>query len=212
MFDADKNAIKIALTGTPLLKEERESWKVFGEYLHTYYYDKSIQDGYTLKIIREEIETSYREKLSQIYEKLETLVEKKNVPRTQIIEHESYVKELLRYIISDMKVFRQIKGDSSLGGMVICETSEQARALYAYFDEVQNELNVSSSVKSSFTVGLILYDSADKETQKQIIKNFKKNNTIDILIVFNMLLTGFDVPRLKRLYVGRKLKDHLFTF
>lgn len=208
LFDADKNAIKIALTGTPLLKEERESWKVFGEYLHTYYYDKSIQDGYTLKIIREEIETSYREKLSQIYEKLETLVEKKNVPRTQIIEHESYVKELLRYIISDMKVFRQIKGDSSLGGMVICETSEQARALYAYFDEVQSELNVSSSVKSSFTVGLILYDSADKETQKQIIKNFKKNNTVDILIVFNMLLTGFDAPRLKRLYVGRKLKDH----
>jgi type I restriction enzyme R subunit len=32
--------------------------------------------------------------------------------------------------------------------------------------------------------------------------------TIEILIVFNMLLTGFDAPRLKRLYFGRKLKDH----
>ncbi|PDP51335.1 hypothetical protein CLI75_12095, partial [Porphyromonas gingivalis] len=42
-----------ALTGTPLLKEERASCKVFGNYLHTYYYDKSIADGYTLKIIRE---------------------------------------------------------------------------------------------------------------------------------------------------------------
>ena len=208
LFDADKNAVKIALTGTPLLKEERESWKVFGEYIHTYYYDKSIQDGYTLKIIREEIETSYREKLSEIYEKLETLVEKKNVTRNSIIEHESYVKELLRYVISDMKVFRQIKGDDELGGMVICETSEQARKLYAYFDEIQNELNANASVKSSFKVGLILYDSADKETQKKIIKDFKKNNTIDLLIVFNMLLTGFDAPRLKRLYVGRKLKDH----
>ena len=29
-------------TGTPLLKEERASCKVFGNYLHTYYYDKSI--------------------------------------------------------------------------------------------------------------------------------------------------------------------------
>ena len=67
LFDADKNAIKIALTGTPLLKEERASWKVFGNYYHTYYYDKSIQDGYTLKIIREPIETKYKEKLSQIY-------------------------------------------------------------------------------------------------------------------------------------------------
>ena len=45
LFDADQNSIKIALTGTPLLREERASWKIFGNYFHTYYYDKSIQDG-----------------------------------------------------------------------------------------------------------------------------------------------------------------------
>lgn len=208
LFDADENAIKIALTGTPLLKEERASWKIFGEYFHTYYYDKSIQDGYTLKIIREDIETSYKEKLSQIYEKLETLVEKKDIKKNQIIEHDIYVKELLRYIITDMKQFRIIKGDDSLGGMVICETSEQARKLYAYFDEIQTEINKNSSNPSALKVGLILHDSDDKETRKQIVKDFKKNITVDILIVFNMLLTGFDAPRLKRLYFGRKLKDH----
>jgi type I restriction enzyme R subunit len=208
LFDADKNSIKIALTGTPLLKEERASWKVFGNYLHTYYYDKSIQDGYTLKVIREDIETSYREKLSQIYDKLEKLVEKKNVKKSDIIEHQVYVKELLRFIIKDLKQFRMLQGDNSLGGMVICETSEQARMLYTCFDDIQNELNNNSSEKTQFKVGLILHDSEDKETRKQIVKNFKKNMTIDILIVFNMLLTGFDAPRLKRLYFGRKLKDH----
>ncbi len=208
LFEADENAIKIALTGTPLLKEERTSWKIFGEYFHTYYYDKSIQDGYTLKIIREDIETSYRDKLSQIYEKLETLVQKKDIKKNQIIEHASYVKELLHFIISDLKQFRMIQGDDTLGGMVICETSEQARKLFAYFDEVQNEINKSASKQSHFKVGLILHDSDDKETRKQIVKDFKKNMSIDILIVFNMLLTGFDAPRLKRLYFGRKLKDH----
>ncbi|WNS41529.1 HsdR family type I site-specific deoxyribonuclease [Paenibacillus sp. MMS20-IR301] len=208
LFDADKNSIKIALTGTPLLKEERASWKVFGEYLHTYYYDKSIQDGYTVKIIREDIETSYREKLSEIYEKLEFLVEKKDINKSQIIEHDKYVKELLRYIINDFKRFQQVQGDRTLGGMVICETSEQARKLFAYFDEIQGELNVEASVKSNFKVGLILHDADDKETRKQTVKDFKKNMSIDILIVFNMLLTGFDAPRLKRLYFGRKLKDH----
>lgn len=208
LFDADKNSIKIALTGTPLLKDERASWKVFGEYFHTYYYDKSIQDGYTLKIIREDIETSYKEKLSQIYERLETLVKKKDIKKSDIIEHETYIKELLRYIITDLKQFRQVQGDSTLGGMVICETSEQARRLYAYFDNIQSELNKESSMKSHFTAGLILYDSEDKETRDKITDGFKKNMTIDILIVFNMLLTGFDAPRLKRLYFGRKLKDH----
>ena len=208
MFDADEYSIKIALTGTPLLKEERASWKVFGNYYHTYYYDKSIEDGYTLKIIREDIETSYHEKLTEIYDQLESLVQKKDVKKNDIVEHEKYVKELLRYIISDLNTFRQIHGDNTLGGMVICETSEQARKLYAYFDEIQNELNAHNTIKSNLKVGLILHDSEDKETRKQIVKDFKKNMTIDILIVFNMLLTGFDAPRLKRLYFGRKLKDH----
>ena len=208
LLEADKNAIKIALTGTPLLKEERSSWKVFGDYIHTYYYDKSIQDGYTLKIIREDIETSYKEKLAKIYDSLDILIQKKDIKKSQIIEHDNYVKELLRYIISDLNQFRTIKGDNTLGGMVICETSEQARKLFAYFDEIQKELNKDSSLKCNLKAGLILHDSDDKETRKQIVKDFKKNMTIDILIVFNMLLTGFDAPRLKRLYFGRKLKDH----
>jgi type I restriction enzyme R subunit len=208
LFDADKNSIKIALTGTPLLKEERASWAVFGNYLHIYYYDKSIQDGYTLKIIREDIETKYREKLSEIFEKLDKLVEKKDVDKDQIVEHETYVKELLRYIISDLRNFRIIQGDNTLGGMVICKTSEQARKLFSLFYEIQNELNDSSSAKSAFKAGLILHDSDDKETREDIINGFKKKFDIDILIVNNMLLTGFDSPRLKRLYFGRKLKDH----
>ena len=208
LFDADPKSIKIALTGTPLLKEERASWKVFGNYFHTYYYDKSIQDGYTLKIIREPIETKYKEKLSAIYESIENLVQKKEVKREYIVDHDVYVKELLRYIITDLKQFRTIQGDNTLGGMIICETSEQARKLYAFFDEIQQELNIDSSIKSDFKAGLILHDSDDKETRKQIVKDFKKNMTIDVLIVFNMLLTGFDAPRLKRLYFGRKLKDH----
>lgn len=114
----------------------------------------------------------------------------------------------MRYIITDLKQFRIVKGDNTLGGMVICETSEQARKLYAYFDQIQNELNKNSSNTYYLKAGLILHDSDDKETRKQIIKDFKKNMTVDILIVFNMLLTGFDAPRLKRLYFGRKLRDH----
>ena len=210
LFDADRNAIKIALTGTPLLKQERESWKVFGSYIHTYYYDKSIQDGYTLKIIREDIETMYKENLSRIYSSLETLVEKKSLKKEDIIEHERYVSELARYIITDFTMFRLLKGDNTLGGMVICETSQQARVLYNLFNVIQNELNaqLGGMQKYNLKVALILYDSDDKETQEKIIYDYKQNNAYDILIVYNMLLTGFDAKRLKRLYFGRKLRDH----
>lgn len=228
LFDADTDSIKIALTGTPLLKEERASCKVFGTYLHTYYYDKSIADGYTLKIIREDIETSYKERLSDVYDKLDTLVQKKDIRKSEITEHPSYVNELAHYIMQDLKEFRKIQGDDTLGGMVICETSEQARRLYDVFQEewqkyqpkpikiklpdgtfVVGEPEVDYKSKyRPLKAGIILHDTDDKETRKQTVKDFKKNMTVDILIVFNMLLTGFDAPRLKRLYFGRKLKDH----
>lgn len=204
LFDADKDSIKIALTGTPLLKNERASWKVFGDYIHTYYYDRSIEDGYTLKIIREDIETSYKEKLNQIYNKLETLVEKKQIRKNQIVEHDSYVDELLRYILNDLVRFRKIQGDHTLGGMIICETSNQAEKIFAHFDKIKQEIDYENDLRA----GLILHDYKDKETRKQMVTDFKKNMTIDILIVYNMLLTGFDAPRLKRLYFGRSLKDH----
>lgn len=208
LFAADPQSIKIALTGTPLLKQERASWKIFGDYFHTYYYDKSIQDGYTLKIIREDIETSYKEKIQDVYNILEKQVNKKDVKMSDIIEHEAYVKELLNYIINDLNQFRILQGDDWLGGMIVCETSEQARKIYQYFNEVQNKINENGDKKSNLIPGLILHDSDDKETRDGIIDDFKKKQTVDILIVFNMLLTGFDAPRLKKLYLGRKLKDH----
>lgn len=208
LFNADKDSVKIALTGTPILKEEKSSCSVFGDYFHAYYYDKSISDGYTLKILREEIETSYRKRLTEAYQKLEKLVTKGELKKEDIISHDSYVKELLKYIIKDLATFRVLQGDPTLGGMIICETSEQARKLYQYFDEIQNELKEQKLISCTLKPGLILYDSDDKEIRKQIVKDFKKNFTIDILIVYNMLLTGFDAPRLKRLYFGRKLRDH----
>lgn len=214
LLDSDRNAVRIALTGTPLIGEELKTTDIFGNYIHTYYYDKSILDGYTLKILREEIETSYKNKLKAIYEDLEKIELPKNQKTNDIIDiksHPRYVKELLRYIISDLKKFRNLYPSldgEQVGGMVICDSSEQARALYQYFMEIQMELNETDKEKSAMKPALILYDSDDKETQRDYIDTFKSGTDVDVLIVYNMLLTGFDAPRLKRLYLGRKLKDH----
>ena len=56
----------------PIKSDERKAEQVLHDIsIHTYYYNKSILDGYTLKILREEIETSYKNKLKEIYEDLE---------------------------------------------------------------------------------------------------------------------------------------------
>lgn len=228
LLEADKNAVKIALTGTPLLKEERESWRVFGDYIHTYYYDKSIADGYTCKLMREPVETIYKEKIENILDKLagEVQVKKSDIDRNQIMEHDSYLNALLDYIISDFRRFRREQNDATVGAMIVCRTNPQARELYRLWQERfkfanevsrRQEKRMMSMVAEPMmhygsykplTASLILHDEGDKAERKEYIEGFKKLQEVDVLIVNKMLLTGFDAPRLKKLYLGRSLDGH----
>ena len=228
LLEADKDAVKIALTGTPLLKEERESWRVFGNYIDTYYYDKSISDGYTLKLMREPIETVYKEKIKSILDKLAGGVEikKSDIDKNKILEHDSYLNALLDYIITDFRRFRKEQDDESIGAMIVCRTNPQAREMYRlwqerfsrslYVEKKQEEKLMMleypmisyGSPKKPLKASLILHDEGDKLERKAYIEGFKKQMSVDVLIVNQMLLTGFDAPRLKKLYLGRSLDGH----
>ncbi len=209
LLEADRDAIKIAMTGTPLLSDERASWRVFGDYIDTYYYDKSIRDGYTLKLMREDIETEYRERISNILATLASDVEvrKSDVKKDKIIEHPNYLNGLLDYVFADMRKFRIQKDCPHVAGMIVCETNPQARELHRLFVARNRPESLSPGVKPFKSV-LILHDEGDKEERKGSIAEFKKAESIDFLIVNKMLLTGFDAPRLKRLYLCRKLDGH----
>ena len=80
--ESDPNAIKIGLTGTPLLGTDYNSRSLFGEYIHKYYYNSSIADGYTLRLIREEIETNYKLTLKEALKEIEN---KYGVPSEVIV-------------------------------------------------------------------------------------------------------------------------------
>lgn len=227
LFEADKDSIKIALTGTPLLKEERESWRVFGDYIHTYYYDKSIADGYTRRLMREPVETIYKEKLENILEHLtgEVEVKRSDIDRNKIIEHPSYLNALIDYIVADFRKFRIEQDDHTVAAMIVCKTNAQARKLFELWQEryahaieleekkeekllAANEPMVPYSKTPPLRASLILHDEGDKLERKAYIDEFKKQESIDVLIVNQMLLTGFDAPRLKKLYLGRILDGH----
>ena len=228
LLAADKDAIKIALTGTPLLKEERESWRVFGDYIDTYYYDKSIADGYTLKLMREPVETIYKEKIENILDKLAGGIEvrRSDIDRNKIIEHESYLNALIDYIIADFRRFRIEQADDTVGAMIVCKTNPQAREMYRLWQERFNKaLHIEGKHDESLMLAaepmiaygyhakplrasLILHDEGDKEERKAYIDEYKKKLSVDVLIVNQMLLTGFDAPRLKKLYLGRSLDGH----
>ena len=205
--EADRKSIKIGLTGTPLLGKEFNSKLLFGDYIHKYYYNQSIKDGYTLRLIREEIETSYRLKLQKALEDIEIL--KGNADKKIVYSHRKFVEPMLEYIVNDLETSRIAIGDNEIGGMVVCDSAEQAREIYKIFDEKYSKIN-SESRKNKykvFSAALILHDEQDKETRKEWVNSFK-DGKIDFLFVYNMLLTGFDAERLKKLYLGRIIKSH----
>ncbi len=213
LIECDKTAIKIALTGTPLLEDnaqDKATKKTFGNYLHTYSYTESIKDAHTLKLQLETIETSYKEKLQEIYRLLQEsiIIEDIEVKKETIFNDEKYIKEMLSYIIRDLLKFRQLNDNNEhLKAMVVCFSSNQARLANLLFNEVQEEVlqkNPNLRILNKLKSSLILHD---EQEVKEKIYSFKHEDT-DIVFVFNMLLTGFDLPNLKRLYIHRELKDH----
>ncbi len=212
LIECDKTAIKIALTGTPLLEDnaqDKATKKTFGNYLHTYSYTESIKDGHTLTLQLEIIEKSYKEKLQEIYRLLQEsiTIEDIEVKKEFIFNHERYIKEMLFYIIRDLLNFRRVNNDEHLKAMVVCFSSAQARLANLFFNEVQEKVlqeNPNLRILNKLQSSLILHD---EQEVKEKIHSFKHEDT-DIVFVFNMLLTGFDLPSLKRLYIHRELKDH----
>ncbi|EMH06179.1 type III restriction enzyme, res subunit, partial [Helicobacter pylori GAM245Ai] len=213
LIECDKTAVKIALTGTPLLEDntqDKATKKTFGNYLHTYSCAESIKDRHTLKLQLEIIEKSYKEKLQAIYRLLQEsiTIEDIEVKKETIFNHERYIKEMLYYIIRDLLNFRRVNNDENLKAMVVCFSSAQAKLANWLFNEVQEKVLQENPnlriLKKQLQSSLILHD---EQEVKEKIYSFKHGDT-DIVFVFNMLLTGFDLPNLKRLYIHRELKDH----
>jgi type I restriction enzyme R subunit len=229
---SDSHAIKIGLTGTPLLGDDYNSRMLFGDYIHKYYYNKSIADGYTLRLIREEISTTYKLTLQQALDQVK--VQQGNIEKSEVYAHPTFVEPMLDYIVSDFESSRQTYGDSSIGAMVICDSADQAKQMFEIFNSkyagptdaadikaanddiveqrlaAQDRASYKNKLKQSAKVrvaALILHDVGDKEFRKDLVEDFKAGK-IDLLIVFNMLLTGFDAKHLKKLYLGRVIRKH----
>jgi len=226
LFNSDRNAIIIGLTGTPLIGNDRTSRQTFGDYIHKYYYNASIADGYTLKLIREDIETTYKFQLKEALKEVEIL--KGDADKRIIYAHAKFAEPMLDYIVQDFIKSRIRFGDHSIGAMVVCDSAEQARKLFEIFISKYNPTQKTVETvepyimaaepaveygmykvdqSKNLVASLILHDIGSKDDRKDEVDDFK-DGKIDILFVYNMLLTGFDAKRLKKLYIGRVIKNH----
>ncbi len=190
LMTCDVNAIYIALTGTPLLTQKERSNLKFGDYIHKYFYDKSIADGYTLRIKKEQIDTVQKTEIKQNLD-----IEDDKLEERDVYESEGYCASLGQFIQRDFENFRLQNSDPTIGGMVVCRTNQQAKKLYEWFKN-----------NSNLVAGLVITDENDPAqglANKNNQINFRDTLKPDLLIVNFMLTTGYDVKRLKKMYLLR---------
>ena len=190
LMTCDLDGVFIALTGTPLLSKKERSNLKFGDYIHKYFYDKSIADGYTLRIKKENIDTVARTEI-----KNNLNIEDNRLNDKDVFESDAYIEALGNFIEKDFINFRLENTDDSIGGMIVCRSNPQARKVHEWFEK-----------NSKLKTGLVISDQ-DDPTQSKINKNnqleFRETSSPDLLVVNFMLTTGYDVKRLKKMYLLR---------
>lgn len=197
LMTCDEDGVYIALTGTPILSKKERSNLKFGDYIHKYFYDKSIADGYTLRIKKENIDTIAK---TEIKENLQ--IEDNQFDDADIYESDDYINCLGEFILKDFRNFRMENSDDTIGGMIVCRSNEQARKMNDWINSHKSTYGLNS--------GLVMNDMKNPK-QAEINKtnqlDFRNNGYPDILVVHYMLTTGYDVKRLKKMYLLRGPKS-----
>lgn len=190
LMSSDTKAVKIALTGTPIISKEYNTKDIFGDYIHTYFYNASIADGYTLRLIREDIGSNYKIKLQEALNSIR--IKAGSLKDSIVYAHPVYVHPLLDYILNDLKEFRVRNADPTLGAMAVCNSKEQALNMYHYFlekyadeSEIVTETDDDGSLlyknvsageievkkrpckKGCYRAALITYDSYNKDKEER---------------------------------------------
>ncbi|AKG91334.1 type I site-specific deoxyribonuclease, HsdR family [Geoglobus ahangari] len=228
-----KNASFFAFTGTPIAKKGRDTYSAFGypdePYLDRYFILDSINDGFTVKIAyqsrlddvhldRENLEIFLSSKLEEIPEEYREKVEqdlKRKLNKVKVIlEDKNRIERIARDIASHyIKYVRPFKAMVVAVSRNACLYYKQA--LDKFLNE--NETEIVMTFQQNDSKELLNYleklkekygKNELKEIHEEIIARFKKKENPKILIVTDMLLTGFDAPILQTLYLDKPLKEH----
>src|SRR5690606_27870845 len=153
--------------------------------------------------IREEIEGSFKMQMQEVMDQIKVM--KGDISTKDIYKHPKFAEPLLDYICNDLIQFRKTQGDARLGGMVVCDSADQAKELFRLFEgrysrqEIQADVWTAAVPASTYvlksepklTSALILHDDNDKNIRKELIKSYNKRYSY-ISFAYNMLLTGLD--------------------
>ena len=211
------NAPKIAFTGTPLIKSEKTS-NAFGSYIDTYTIEQAVADGATVQILYEGREAQTRvtgDSLDELFDEYfkdrtkeeQAEIKKKYGTQQAILEAPQRIRWVCIDLLNHYKEHIQPNGFKAM----VVTSSRRAAVLYK---ETLDELGAPPSeciISGSHNDAAFFTPYTDGRKQKTAIDDFKKpiaECPISIIVVKDMLLTGFDAPICQVMYLDRQLKEH----
>lgn len=231
------NATLIAFTGTPIAEGERDTRRVFGDDIDTYDLFRAVEDGATVPVAFEprliKLERAAGVKDSDIDDAAEEATEsldeadKERLQRSVAVLNTVYgAPERLAELASDlvqhwenrraaMEPFIGVPGKA----MVVAATRDIAARLYeeivALRPDWHDEADERGKIKVTYTASPSDPEHIKKHMRRpsqtaKVKKRLKEaDDPLEIVIVKDMMLTGFDAPPLHTLYLDRPIKGAL---
>lgn len=229
----------IAFTGTPIDKENRSTRAIFGDYIHTYSFDRAVEEGATVPLLyqlrhvkmnkSEEAEVAGKS-FDELYDLLEaeiaaqTTLEQTTVMKMLVSEER--LSEVAKNIVEHWEERREYMRDEmncqTGKAMVVTSCREHAVRLYHKIAELRPDWapeGGAQDIKTGRMQVLISGITGDPEELAPFRRNRAASSEVErrikdpkdpleIIIVADRLLTGFDAPVLHTMYMDRVQKEH----
>lgn len=230
MRDALKNAAFIGFTGTPISSEDKDTRAVFGEYVSIYDIQDAVEDGATVPIYYEsrlaklDINKAEIEELSDQVD--EVVEDEEDVGSREKTKGEwSRLEKLvgatprLKQIAADLVTHFEDRTEATAGkGMIVTMSREICVHLYNEIIALRPDWHDDDPKKGK--IKIVMTGSAsdkpllqphiyNKQVKKSLEKRFKDvNDPLQLVIVRDMWLTGFDAPCTHTMYIDKPMKGH----
>jgi len=227
--DALPNATFVAFTGTPVSSEDRDTRAVFGDYIHVYDMQQARDDGATVAIYFESRLAKLglnQEALPEIDAEVDELAEDEEDDQQARLKSKWAALESIvgaapriQQVAKDLVEHFEERNKAQSGkAMVVAMSREICVHLYNAITELRPDWHDEDPEKGAIKV--VMTGSASdkpllrphvysKQVKKRLEKRFKDpDDPLQLVIVRDMWLTGFDAPCVHTLYVDKPMKGH----
>ena len=225
--DALPNASFIGFTGTPIESDDRSTRQVFGEYIDVYDLTQAVQDGATVKVFYEprlaqvdlpadvhtQLDEAFAEATSGSEDEAKERLKSRWAKVEAIVGSDKRIRELAADIVTHWESRREALAGKA---MIVTMSRRIAAALYAQIIELRPDWHSDDDQQGRIKV-VITGSAADDQLlqphirPKQALRELKNraknpNDELELVIVRDMWLTGFDSPAMHTMYVDKPMR------